>query len=144
MVNRKSEEQAQIFAARLAGARFKASLDQEELAKKTGVSKRSIQAWESGSGIPRMQNLRTLAAVLCVPAPWLVGIDPDPNPLDEHERAYTNSPTPDWASRLVAELSMLPVSQRSRALGAMHAIMDALKADSQTPTVEQGTKGKRS
>ena len=68
------------FPEKLRTAREKARISQTELAEKTGVSRRSIFAYENGNSIPRRNVLRKLAGALNVTAAYLTddeSTDPD-------------------------------------------------------------------
>ena len=45
-------------------------LNQVEFAARLGVSPRSVQYWESGLTVPRVQSLRTIAALGGRPVSW--------------------------------------------------------------------------
>lgn len=63
----------QLFSRRLIGVRNGHGLTQTELAKKVGVSLRSVQHWESGKWVPRGKALRNLAASIDVSVAYLLG-----------------------------------------------------------------------
>lgn len=125
----KSEEEAKIFADRLTGARHLRTLTQAELAEKSGVSLRSVQIWEGGrSNVPRPALLRSVAAVLQVPVPYLLGVAGENSIPDEARISRAESPgPPDWLMDLGRRLGSLPDGTRRRLVDAMHAMLDALE-----------------
>jgi transcriptional regulator with XRE-family HTH domain len=60
------------FGTMLKTLREKSGLSQSELAKKAGLPLRSIQNWEQGHRMPRVQALPRLAKVLGVPLEQLI------------------------------------------------------------------------
>ncbi|SEG07536.1 DNA-binding transcriptional regulator, XRE-family HTH domain [Eubacterium ruminantium] len=60
------------LADKLKEARKNAGLTQNELAEKLCVSRQAITKWESGKGIPDVENLKTIAKVLNVSIDFLL------------------------------------------------------------------------
>lgn len=60
------------LADKLKEARKNAGLTQTELAEKLSVSRQAITKWESGKGIPDIENLRTISKVLEVSIDFLL------------------------------------------------------------------------
>jgi len=60
------------FGDRLAGAREAAGLSQAELARRLGVTDKTIRAWEDDMSEPRANRLRMLAGMLNVSLIWLM------------------------------------------------------------------------
>ena len=60
------------FGEKLKEARRDAKMSQEELAVKIGVSRSAIAKWETDKGLPDIQNLKTIAAVLDVSLDYLL------------------------------------------------------------------------
>ena len=60
------------FAERLKYSRIKAGITQGELAEAAGVSTKVIGLWETGGGIPKGNNLDSIARVLGVGMSWLL------------------------------------------------------------------------
>ena len=60
------------FGDRVAGAREAAGLKQIELARKLGVKKDTVLAWEEDRSEPRANKLTMLAGVLNVSIKWLL------------------------------------------------------------------------
>lgn len=58
---------------RLIGRRAALNLTQEELAKRAGVSLRSVAAWEAGTQQPTLRMVHLLATALGCPYAWLLG-----------------------------------------------------------------------
>jgi len=69
MVNRKE------FGARLRQKRLEMGLLQPELAKKSGIAKAHISAYETGKVIPYAENLLAIATALNCTTDWLFGIE---------------------------------------------------------------------
>ena len=68
------------FPDKLRAAREKAHINQTDLAKKVGVSRRSVFAYENGESIPRRNILRKLADALDVTVAYLTDDETtDPN-----------------------------------------------------------------
>lgn len=51
------------FAEKLKNCRSRAGLSQEKLAEKLGVSRQAITKWESGAGIPDIENIMAISAL---------------------------------------------------------------------------------
>lgn len=103
-------DDAATFGDRLAAAREALGLDQAELARRIGVSLRTLRAWEDDLAEPRANRLQMLAGVLNVSLVWLLtgqgeGVSPPPErevlPLD--------------ASRILAEIRSLRVEMATAA-----------------------------
>lgn len=62
----------QPMGPRLRVARENAALTEAELARRVGVTVRSILAWESDKAIPRANRLQMLAGILGVTLTWLL------------------------------------------------------------------------
>ena len=60
------------FGDRVAGARDAAGLNQAELARKLGVRKDTVLAWEEDRSEPRANKLSMMAGVLNVSIMWLL------------------------------------------------------------------------
>lgn len=60
------------FGEKLKQARQNAKLSQEELAVKISVSRSAVAKWETDKGMPDIQNLKTMAAVLDVSIDYLL------------------------------------------------------------------------
>lgn len=60
------------FGDRVAGAREMANMTQAELARRVGVTIKSLQDWEDDLGSPRALRLSMLAGLLNVSLPWLL------------------------------------------------------------------------
>ncbi len=61
------------LSARMRRFREQSGLSRAELADRTGLSRPTIWAWESGKSIPRQSNLETLAQVLGISTQELTG-----------------------------------------------------------------------
>lgn len=62
------------FTTRLKDLRRQATLSQEQLANRIGVSRQAISKWESGAGLPEIENLVALAEVFAVSVDALLGV----------------------------------------------------------------------
>lgn len=60
------------FGDRMAGAREAARLDQAGLAKRLGVTLKTVRAWEEDQSEPRANKLQMLAGLLGVSMMWLL------------------------------------------------------------------------
>lgn len=116
--------------------RRKASLSQEALAERIGVSRQAISKWETGEASPEITKLPLLAQTFGVTADWLLSGDdpagettpeaettPDPAPQNHPDvpiRAY-----PDWVDKLPGFLAQL-IRQYGWLVGLRMAIAGAL------------------
>ena len=60
------------FGEKVKDARKKAGYTQEQLAEKLGVSRQAVTKWETGNGIPDVDNLKYIAQVLNVSMDYLL------------------------------------------------------------------------
>lgn len=60
------------FGQKLREARKKAGLTQEELAERLAVSRQAVTKWESGKGLPDVENWKTLSQALNVSIDYLL------------------------------------------------------------------------
>ena len=74
------------FAERLKELRTEAGLNQEQLAKKIGVSRMTIYRWENNDNPPSDENLLLLAQLFKVPTLYLTGV------IDDRDMVFTE----DW------------------------------------------------
>lgn len=58
---------------RIREAREKASLTQEELARKVGVTQAAVTQWETGQTMPKIPTLAAVAETLNVSIDYLIG-----------------------------------------------------------------------
>lgn len=70
------------MGVRLKELRKKAGYTQDDLARKTGVSKRTIQNWEDGVSSIKSDRLKTLCEIFDVDAPYLLGYNNVKNETD--------------------------------------------------------------
>ena len=63
-----------MFSAKLKDLRKKNSLTQEQLAEKLNVSRQAVAKWESGAGLPDIENLKNISLVFHVSTDSLLGI----------------------------------------------------------------------
>ncbi|MBB97072.1 MAG: transcriptional regulator [Rhodobacteraceae bacterium] len=84
---------AATFGDRMAGAREQAGMTQAQLARRLGVKKGTIQAWEEDRSDPRANKLQMMSGLLNVSIIWLLtgegeGLDaPEPEASDAVDRA---------------------------------------------------------
>jgi len=94
---------------RIRRRRSEAKLSASEVARRTGVTRETLAAWESGQSAPRANKLVTLATALGVEIGWLLGNGPaedappaanDPVAALREEVARARAVTADLATRL--------------------------------------------
>lgn len=66
------DPEATTFGDRLAGAREIAGMTQADLAKRLGVRKKTLDAWENDHSEPRANRLSMMAGLLNVSLLWLL------------------------------------------------------------------------
>ncbi len=66
-----------MISDRIKSMREKTFMTQTELAKKLGISRSSVNAWEMGISVPSTQYLVELAHLFKVTTDFLLGIDTD-------------------------------------------------------------------
>lgn len=98
------------FGDRVAGAREHAGMTQSQLARRLGIKKATMLAWEEDLSEPRANKLSMMAGLLNVSIMWLLTGEGDgmPAPPDE-----TGS-TPDF-SEILAELRAIRTDMRANA-----------------------------
>ena len=52
------------FAEKLKSLRKQASMSQEQLAEKLGVSRQAVTKWETDTGIPDIENIKSISSCL--------------------------------------------------------------------------------
>lgn len=72
ILERAGEFTQEQLAARLHLARRSAGFNAEELARRLGVTAKTVRAWERGKREPRANQLQMIAGVLNVTTPWLL------------------------------------------------------------------------
>ena len=112
---------AATFGDRIAGAREAQSLSQKSLAKKLGISTKTLEAWENDMSEPRANRLQMLSGVLNVSIPWLLtgegdGLDAPDAPQDGVE-----------IRELMAEMRLLR-TQMNQAADRMGVLEKRLKS----------------
>lgn len=70
-----------IFSERLRRAMFLSGLRQADLIEKTGIDKGSISSYVSGRYKPNAEKVTKLAAALDVSPSWLIGQEPEGDPV---------------------------------------------------------------
>lgn len=112
---------------RLRSARKEAGLTQEQLAEKLMVSRQAITKWESGKGIPDIENLKALSQLFAVSIDALLdnnnGIDfsvmRESINLDE---IYVEKGKPEWSWSKKAEKKAIAV-RRKYPDGTIHHLL---------------------
>ena len=51
------------FAEKLKSLRKQASMSQEQLAEKLGVSRQAVTKWETDTGIPDIENIKSISSL---------------------------------------------------------------------------------
>jgi transcriptional regulator with XRE-family HTH domain len=67
--------QKTAFGERLAQARMRLRLSQEDLAEAIGITARTVSRWERSNVIPQQYYLERLAEILLIPLDKLFGAD---------------------------------------------------------------------
>lgn len=71
------------LAEKLKTTRRQAGLSQEQLAEKLGVSRQAVTKWETGAGIPDIENIRAISVLLDISIDDLLSNErPAPKPAD--------------------------------------------------------------
>lgn len=66
------DPQATTFGDRVAGARERAGMTQEDLAKRMGIKVKTLVAWENDVSEPRANKLSMMSGLLNVSLRWLL------------------------------------------------------------------------
>lgn len=101
---------AATFGDRMAGAREQAGMSQAQLARRLGVKKSTILAWEEDRSDPRANRLQMMAGLLNVSIIWLLTGEGDGPDAPEPEDAQTSG-----LAELAAELRELRSEMRLNA-----------------------------
>ena len=101
---------AATFGDRMAGAREQAGMSQAQLARRLGVKKSTILAWEEDRSDPRANRLQMMAGLLNVSIIWLLTGEGDGPDAPEPEDAQTSG-----LAELAAELRELRSEMRRNA-----------------------------
>lgn len=96
------------FGDRVSGARDAAGMTQAQLARRIGVKRSTLAAWEEDRSEPRANKLSMLAGMLNVSIMWLLTGEGDG--LEPPEAAGEQNPDLAWA---VAELREIRASMRA-------------------------------
>lgn len=82
------------FGERLATARRRANITQENFAKVLGVSRQSVSKWESDLALPESDKLPRIAKILNISLDELMGVDSgEPEPLEPPEQSASSQHT---------------------------------------------------
>ena len=101
---------AATFGDRMAGAREQAGMSQAQLARRLGVKKSTILAWEEDRSDPRANRLQMMAGLLNVSIIWLLTGEGDGPDAPEPEDAQTSG-----LAELASELRELRSEMRLNA-----------------------------
>lgn len=96
------------FGDRVAGAREAAGMTQAQLARRLGVKRTTLAAWEEDRSEPRANKLSMVAGLLNVSIMWLLTGEGDG--LDAPEENAVQDPDLAWA---VAELREIRAAMRA-------------------------------
>ncbi len=96
------------FGDRVAGAREAAAMSQSQLARRLGIKKSTLSAWEQDLSEPRANKLSMMAGLINVSIMWLLTGEGDgmTGPADDVQ-------TPAEFSGILAELRELRASMRA-------------------------------
>lgn len=64
-----------MIADRIKHLREVNGITQSALAKKLGITRSSVNAWEMGISVPSTQNIVELSRIFCVSTDYLLGVD---------------------------------------------------------------------
>ena len=64
-----------MIADRIKHLREVNGMTQSALAKKLGITRSSVNAWEMGISVPSTQNIVELSRIFCVSTDYLLGVD---------------------------------------------------------------------
>ena len=64
-----------MIADRIKHLREVNGMTQSALAKKQGITRSSVNAWEMGISVPSTQNIVELSRIFCVSTDYLLGVD---------------------------------------------------------------------
>lgn len=113
------------FGEKLKNARLSLNISQSELAQRTGISERSLYAYEQKGAIPRASNLQRLADALGVSAAYLLSENEPHAEYDEDRAIFLNEVKSEYGSR--GEKEAAEVLERTSALFAGGELDDAAK-----------------
>lgn len=101
---------AATFGDRVGGAREAAGMTQGQLARRLGVKKETVAAWENDLSEPRANKLSMMAGLLNVSIVWLLTGEGEgaPGPVDDE-------PTASDFDGILAELRQLRTTLRANA-----------------------------
>ncbi|MXY34091.1 MAG: helix-turn-helix transcriptional regulator [Boseongicola sp. SB0676_bin_33] len=119
-------EDAATFGDRLAAARSAQAMTQKALARRLGVSLKTLDGWENDIREPRANRLQMLAGVLDVSISWLltgegqgVGSESEPGSVRMSELLHEMRVLRTEMQRSVARLGVLE-KRLGQAAGAVH------------------------
>lgn len=72
-----------MLSEKIKQLRVQACLSQEQLAEKLNVSRQAVTKWETGGGVPDIENLRALSALFCISLDELLENRAVPRPLQD-------------------------------------------------------------
>ena len=95
------------FGEKLKQARLALDLSQTDLAKKTGISERSLYTYEQNGRIPRTSNIKKLADALGVSVTYLISNDTDESNTFEPSDIFLSKIKENYGSRSAREAAEL-------------------------------------
>ena len=98
------------LAEKIAWCRKRASLSQEELAEKVGVSRQAVSKWELGDATPEVGKLLQLARAFGVTTDWLLSEDDPPKeapPQPESPPTSDSGTTTSWVDSVPGVIGRL-------------------------------------
>lgn len=142
VVKRKVEEIPQSFSNRLTGRRVALGLSQAELARRAGISLRSVQNYEGREAYPTGRTLRALCAALEIPLAYLMDgksdaaecAPPVAVPLREDRAAVYRA----RSDRIVTRLSELTDLEFARTEPAIFSLIEAVVGSRPPPGINSG------
>ena len=76
------------FAENVKMLRKQAGMSQEQLAEKLGVSRQAVTKWETGAGIPDIENIMAISALFDISIDDLLSNERDSKKVVETEYLY--------------------------------------------------------
>ena len=76
------------FGEKLKNARKEVGLSQEQLAEKLSVSRSAVAKWETGNGMPDVDNLKAMAVLLNTSIDYLLELTDQKAPYPRRKNAH--------------------------------------------------------
>lgn len=119
--------QSATFGDRVSGAREASGMSQAQLARRIGVKKTTLAAWEEDRSEPRANKLSMLAGLLNVSIMWLLTGEGDG--LEAPEHAPGDEPDLGWALAELREIRGTMRANAERAARLEKRLRQALQAE---------------